>query len=432
MTANTLRDDEAFLPEGRRMRLAKRAFFFAMLLPCVLPAEVSSTLLAAAFLLWLAASRFAIERAYLALVAPLLLLLLVGALGAAGHEAYDVGKDIWYMAKPLWAIGIGYVLMAHIRDHRDVCRIVVAVAVLAALLHLLLLALYHQAGMTLYDVRVEDGVRGYFVVVIGLALMLAGGGMREYLGFNERAYHLVAVLICAASVFASMSRTELIALLLMIAVLRGWMRFSAGRAVLLLVLAVAAGSMLLRATQAVDQEEMPYVAKLLNSVNELSIEKYEDDSDINTNWRGYESFLALADYAGGSGFEWLCGKGLGTLVDLGFYIDLGGNELRYIPMLHNGYVYILLKYGALGILIYLYFIVRLIRSGREQRGNAIAGGQFAERLLSALGWLFLFTTLVIAGILNKYEMESAMVLLGATAAWVKRQRSTAKENVHVN
>ena len=414
--------DESLSPNTGKEKLARRTFFLAMLVPCILPAEISSTLLCVIFLYWLSVSRFDTGRDFLSFVFPLLLMVFVGLLGAYNHELYDVGKDVWYLIKSVWAIGVGYFLMTYVRSLREICRMVVTVAILAAILHFFYLALYYQAGMTLYDVRVEDGVRGYFVVVIGLALMLANGNMREYLGFSERAYFYLAILVCGASVFAAMSRAELISFLLMTAVLKGWLRFSVERAIMFTLLAVVVGSVLVSITQVIDQDEMPFIAKLLNSLNELSIEKYEDEGDINTNWRGFESFIALGTYLNGTEFEWLFGKGSGTLVDLGFYIDLGGNELRYIPMLHNGYMYILLKYGAVGIAIYLYFIYVLISAGRGWRSQRKSAWSFAERMVSSLGWLFLFTTVVIAGVLNKYEMEPALVLLGATVAWVNRQR----------
>jgi hypothetical protein len=414
---------EMDLPDSNRAKLAKRTFFMALVLPCILPAEIASTCLCIMFIYWLSVSGLGAGRDFMTLVAPLLLLLLVGLLGAYNHELYDVGKDVWYLIKAVWTIGIGYFLMSYVGSLRDVCKMAVRVAILAAALHLFYVALHYQSGMTLYEVRTEEGVRGYFIVVVGLALLLANGNMREYLGFSERAYFYLAVLVCAASVFAAMSRTQLIALLLMVAVLKGWLRFSVKRAIVLTLLVVVIGGVLASFTQAVDQDELPFIAKLFNSMNELNIENYDDQGDINTNWRGFESFVALATYLNGSEFEWVFGQGSGTLVDLGFYIDLGGNELRYIPMLHNGFMYILLKFGVVGIGLYLYFMYTLISAGRSWRDKTKSEWSFAERLVSSLGWLFLFTTIVIAGILNKYEMESAMVLLGATLAWVNRQRT---------
>lgn len=417
-------------PHGEKATLARRTFFLAMLLPCVLPAEISTVIFGGLVLWWLATSGFAMERGFLLLVAPLLLMLFIGLLGANNHELYDAGKDVWYLGKAVLAIGVGYFLMQQVGSLRTICRAVVAVAVIAALLHLFRLALYYRAGMTLYDLRVEEGVHGYFVVVIGLALMLANGDMKEYLGFREKAYHYLAIVLCSASVLAALSRTELISLLLMTSVLRGWLRLRVDKAIVLLLVAVVIGGVLISVKQVVDQDEMPFVAKVFNSLNELTIADYEDDGDINTNWRGFESSVALTTYLNGSSFEWLFGQGAGTLVDLGFYIDLGGNELRYIPLLHNGYMYVLLKYGAAGLAIYCWLVFSLIsvRSGR--RNGIRSDWSFGERLVSSLGWLFLFTTMVISGIFNKFEMEAAMVLLGAAAAWVDQQRLSAGEEGH--
>ena len=112
-----------------------------------------------------------------------------------------------------------------------------------------------------------------------------------------------------------------------------------------------------------NQDEMSLIGKFEHSVTEVAISDYEDMSDINLNWRGFESYRAYLTYLDGSLFEKAFGQGFGAMVDLGFDMPLGGDasiSFRYIPVIHNGYMYLLVKYGLIGVLIYLYYIFKLI------------------------------------------------------------------------
>ncbi|MGC3977978.1 MAG: hypothetical protein QM751_06935 [Paludibacteraceae bacterium] len=65
--------------------------------------------------------------------------------------------------------------------------------------------------------------------------------------------------------------------------------------------------------------------------------------------------MAIDTYADGNFLELFFGKGLGQLIDLKMYIELAGTDWRYIPVLHNGYAYILVKTGIIGVLFFVIF-----------------------------------------------------------------------------
>ena len=63
----------------------------------------------------------------------------------------------------------------------------------------------------------------------------------------------------------------------------------------------------------------------------------------------------MHSYLTGSFLSIIIGKGFGYLLDIGFIQILADIKIRYIPFLHNGYVYILLKTGFIGLFSYLLF-----------------------------------------------------------------------------
>ena len=129
--------------------------------------------------------------------------------------------------------------------------------------------------------------------------------------------------------------------------------------------------------------------------------------DLWDHWRGYEAQRAfvLMDENPSS---YIFGTGYGSLVNLKFFAPLTGNYkdkgLKYISELHNGYVYIFYKLGLLGMLTYLYFLFGLYKKIYTSQG-------IINVLISAIGLVYLFTTLTISGIYN--TKDSIILLLGA-------------------
>ena len=53
------------------------------------------------------------------------------------------------------------------------------------------------------------------------------------------------------------------------------------------------------------------------------------------------------------------GNGYGSLVNLKFKAPLSKEGMRYISVLHNGYMFVFYKTGIIGLLLYLFFLVQL-------------------------------------------------------------------------
>lgn len=156
-----------------------------------------------------------------------------------------------------------------------------------------------------------------------------------------------------------------------------------------------------------------FVDKLLGSFNELSIGNYSTDEDINTKYRGYESFMALNQYMEGDTKDWIFG-GLGKLVDLKTFLKLGEDtEYEFIPVLHNGWLYLLIKTGIIGLVAYIAVFSKLMIT--NWRKYADTNGKPAIRLFAALTIgciLSLFLTNYIITAFFNVEMSILMITLG--------------------
>ena len=99
--------------------------------------------------------------------------------------------------------------------------------------------------------------------------------------------------------------------------------------------------------------------------------------------------------------QYLFGQGFGTLIDLGLYIPLGDEVIRFAPILHNGYMYLLVKTGVIGVLIYLVFLYKLVRIGTQHSVVTFDEERYTGRIIVGLSCVFFVSTFVVSGLFNK-------------------------------
>jgi O-antigen ligase len=161
-----------------------------------------------------------------------------------------------------------------------------------------------------------------------------------------------------------------------------------------------------------------FVQKTANTGSEVNVHSYETYEDINLNWRGFESARAAKTYDEFGDTEKLVGGGFGTMVDLGFAMKLMVDYFEFIPVLHNGYMELLVKTGLLGLCLFIVFCVQIavmaIRQFR-QPGNC---SKLNGLLLLWTVFVFAMTQGAITGIFNKGELAPNLFLFGAICASV--------------
>ncbi|MDX1470729.1 MAG: hypothetical protein R3213_04475, partial [Flavobacteriaceae bacterium] len=125
-------------------------------------------------------------------------------------------------------------------------------------------------------------------------------------------------------------------------------------------------------------------------------------------WRAYEASRAIGQLNEKGFWSWTFGLGAGSLVDLEFYAPLSNDPkgMRYISIMHNGYVFVLFKTGILGILFYLLFLFLNYIAYRNTKHLHPA----LANMIFGIVLYFLFTSLVINGIYNL--SDTTTLLLG--------------------
>jgi O-antigen ligase len=411
------------------MNLPAAGFFLLLMGATFIQSEPFSICVLICLVIAICFSSLRIPRDVIRLVVPLFLIILIGLTGAAEKLSYNVLKDVWYVTKPIALLMLGYMLMLRIRDLESLIRVVLVVAAIVACWHLAaFVATPSLLQSAIPEIRKSAGA-GYFIVTIAIAMAI-GCWLQGLRPFQKgRVTLAVIMLLCSASLILSFSRTYWVSMVVLLLALFGVSTVRISRRVVIIFMIVSAFMAVAALALLGSEQQGIYasaVGRVAHSIDEITISDYLTDEDISRNWRGFESYKALLAYSRGSILEQVVGKGFGALVDLGIYMQLGDETFRYVPILHNGYLYLLVKTGFVGLLSYVWFLHHLQKRSRTLADQKTREGIFAGRLLSGLAWSVVFATLVIAGVFNKEALTAATLIIGAMYA-VQEIRSQSCE-----
>ncbi|GGY15621.1 O-antigen ligase family protein [Paludibacterium paludis] len=359
------------------------------------------------------------NRVLLGVIACDIVLILTGVIAGVGNPTYDYFKDIWYSSNYVILISVGFVLALSISDMRKGLLAFVVSGVLVACLHLSSF-IANPALLTKSAVEIRGAAgTGYYLVSLALLILLHCRGQWRARLFLPHSLAWIFIVLTALSCILTFSRTMLVVVLLGYYFTSRFMnRQRTIKTIILVCLSVVTLLVMQGASDFFpDVDKNSFSGKMLRSFNELHVEDYRDYRSINENYRGFETERGLATYANGESWQLLVGQGFGKSVDLGFYLRLGSEDsvpLRFIPVFHNGFIYLLVKTGAIGILAFLLSLtipyVYAKKMGRTASASdpEVTSSQFLKGSIGVL----LVTTWLISGAFNKSDMASYLLMVG--------------------
>lgn len=364
---------------------------------------------------------------------PFGLILCTGLASGVGAERYAYFKDAWYVSNPAMVILTGYLLYKLRPD--------LAAGLRAFVLAGLLMALWQSRGyfidpslVLLPAVSIRERIgTGLYPPVLALVILVVLAGRWSELLRLPRGWGWTALLVVGLAVAGVFSRTALLVALVALAARAGcfarqeWLRLLAPAVVLLMVVLLLES--LFGRAGGLDLNS--FVGKLVRGLREVAFTDTASIQEINTNFRGFESGQALKQVVAGSTLQIFFGQGFGALVDLGIFIPLGGFEggmpigVRRIAVLHNGYMYLLVKGGIVALLLYLYVLGHLYLRGRRWAEAPVTDARRGMgRLLQAVAVSLAVTTYVIGGVFNKNDMFAFLLCTGFLLAALDSSHDT--------
>jgi hypothetical protein len=272
----------------------------------------------------------------------------------------------------------------------------------------------------------------FFLVVYGILIEGARNvrEIREHAGyFNDfEVYSLVILLfnkklnlgfsrnknrrfifILAFSSFFYLSRTNFIQFIILAIALKGYFVLNAKaiKVIITTIVLVLVGyaSILyynpVRNGKGIDE----FLFKLKNIPKEAFSTKINrhDWKDFNDNYRSYENISTVEQLSYNKNL--LFGEGIGSRVDLKQEVYLGDMMLRYISILHNGYMTVLLKTGLFGVFIYLFSIGFFFRKNPYPNDTL----QNINYLFVGTGIFLILSNWVFMGFYNLIDTKSLLI-----------------------
>jgi hypothetical protein len=398
----------------------------ALSLPEVIHPRLAAVLLVAILGLFLIKKRFTFPVTPLKVILPLLLLIAVGSLGFLRYPAFDVTKDIFYISVNVSGLFVGYLAMRGGKGFSELMRAILIAGTGMGVLHLINVVRYLRYIRNVEIFRFFAG-HGFLICAIAVVTLIVIRREKISVFRDPVPWEILTWLLCGGSLVFSFSRLEWVVVVLLLMALWGWFTHLSWKEVpKILGFVLLLGGLLLIARQKKGAgDHKSFLAKMAWSLDEMVVDlskgKNAEGGASQGSFRAYEAFRAIRQYLRGTSGEYIVGQGFGSLVDIGYYQLMGdGKMYRFLPVIHNGWAYLLFKSGILGVLCNLVFLAVLLRIGyRGAHGedpHVILAGKLLVGLTLSMGAL----TLVVSGIFSPTDLVPVFTLTGATLEIVDR------------
>lgn len=317
----------------------------------------------------------------------LVFVMIISTLINQNSNPYLIFKDLYQYSYPLIILLIANLISKKI-DYSNLSKFIIYFSFVLSILHLLYIIFILKLNLSLI---LEDEFDFYYKGIFqSLGLYFS---LKVYLK-NKNLFFLIIIFLISISILFHFSRTSLFFLFLALFynLKNSSKKFTT---LLILISSVFLVSVISDGSKFVEKiKRIPTEIFSFNDFNSLNIES--DKVLINSNWRSYEAFMAINQVITGDSKNIFIGYGLGSLVDLGFYQNLGNNSFRYINKLHNAFAELFFKSGLIGLMIIIIFSYNLAFNFSKFSNFTVD--------LKFMGLSLFLSTFVIGGLFSKGEL----------------------------
>jgi hypothetical protein len=350
------------------------------------------------------------------------------------YKIIDTVKDLSHYLKPILTLLTGYLIAKKINNTKYLIKSIIVVATVLSIKHIIIfLVTTDFSSIIISDIRNEGGV-GSFIELLAMVFLLSSKKWDIFNVFKRRIINRVILTILSFSFIIYFSRTMLLGIVLITLSVMGYTKLNAkGLKYIFIVLMLFTSFYIVLLNVNIDPDKPgieKFFYKIKNAPSEIfsSPDGYDprNHKRIFDRWRAYEAKMALEKMQGNY-LNYFIGKGFGSLVDLKFKAPLNSEGMRYVPIIHNGYVYIFFKTGIIGLLFYLLFLISLYAQSYKKTYSL--NERAIRNLISGVGLYYIFSSLIITGIYNLEEILS--LLLGTILFMLIFTRKNATEKIEV-
>lgn len=360
---------------------------------------------------------------FLKLIIPFIVILIIAFVMMLfnKYQTYFIVRDVTYLLKPVMGLFIGYQLYQ--RNLNNVFKLVIYAAVFVAICHLTILL----HAVIFYGANTVNAIRdfsGFFSDYEVYAVIILFFHEKFELGFSRKKTLFFTYLI-GFSAFMYLARTNFIQFVILFLAMKGFLKIN--KTSITVIVSIVLVSIIGYATVLYinPKRSGDGVEAFLYKIKVAPMEpfktkiKRDDWKDFNDNYRSYENIMTTRQVARDGVWNVLFGKGLGSRIDLKQKVWLGDMDLRFISILHNGFMIVFLKAGLIGILFYLYTIYFFLK----KRKATTALSKQINLLFFGTGIFLIISNWVFLGFYNLIDTKT--VLIGLLIAYSEKLNNNA-------
>ncbi|MFD0990555.1 O-antigen ligase family protein [Mariniflexile jejuense] len=326
---------------------------------------------------------------------------------------YNFIRDLLYFSKPLILILVGYFAARKINNWKTIFKIVIYLGVAYAIYHIVnVIVNVNFKTASAAGIRATCGLSN-ILEIFAIALLFLS---YKYPLFNiiksNKAKNFYLALLLVSFLFY-FSRTMFVAIFFLILGALNYLKINKkGLKYGVIILILFGGFYTYLFSKEFDRKGNgleSFLYKMKIAPSEIFSPKLDlkNHAALWDHWRAYEAYCAF-EGLNKQPTKYINGYGFGSLVDLKFNAPLSSEGgVQFIPILHNGYVFILYKTGIVGLLLYLVFLFALYFKSYSKQNNIQS--QVFSNLIASTALYLLFSSLIISGLYNVEEV-TAIVL----------------------
>lgn len=346
---------------------------------------------------------------------------------------YNYFRDVAYLLKPIIGFFIGYQLCRKLPVNPF--RLIINTGVILAVIHILIVV-YGYFFFGYRNVHMLRYYSGYFSDFEIYAIIILVFNQQFDVTFSKKAKQVLLMILIISSAFY-MSRTNFIQFGILYIAMKGYLTLDK-RTFKALGIFTAVTLILYSAVLYYNPkrngegiEAFLYKVKIAPTEAFKSKINMDDYRDFHDNYRSYENILTQKQLATDGTTTVMIGKGLGSNIDLKKEVRLEGTMMRYIPVLHNGFMTVYLKSGLLGVLLLLVSIFLLFKIPKSD-DKMIKNTRY---LLHGTAVFLFLSYWVFMGFY--FKADTKVILIGLLLAYIERENRKLlikedQKNDHVN
>ncbi|MEO5777764.1 MAG: hypothetical protein ABIQ27_12735 [Flavobacterium sp.] len=343
------------------------------------------------------------------LIIPYFLILLIAFIVSFNYDyqRYFIIRDITYLLKPAIGFLLGYQLCQ--RNFKNAFKLIVNTGVFISICHVIIIlnAIFIHGTRTVAELRFYSGYFSDYEIYTLIILLFYKKFELDY----SKKKALILTLLVGFSAFMYLARTNFIQFLILFLALKGYFEINRKSITIFasIILVSVVGYFIVLSVN--PRRDADGVEGFLYKIKVAPLEPFktkinrEDYKDFNDNYRSYENIMTIRQVTRDGIRPTLFGKGLGSQIDLKQEVWLGDMNLRFISILHNGFMIVFLKSGLLGIFIYLFTIFYFFNSSKSD--NPVVNQ--ITLLFIGTGVFLFISNWVFLGFYNLTETKSILI-----------------------